>query len=71
MEHLFTVFIYEKDEYVADESIILCSIPPKFNCYRLIDMKLNYIPTHIALDRNNFIRNIKQSEFKKLKEQHE
>lgn len=45
LQVLNTVFVYEGEEWVADNSMLLTSNPPKYNCYRLSDKKHMYLET--------------------------
>lgn len=51
---LHSIFQLDGTEYIANESFILTSSPPQYNCYRLSDGKHRYV--FCAQVRSSFIR---------------
>lgn len=65
MQVLNRIFMYEGEEWAADESALLTSNPPKYSCYRLSDNKHMYIDT-MELGKYTVVRFIHPGELMEL-----
>lgn len=65
MQVLNRIFMYEGEEWAADECVLLTSNPPKYSCYRLSDKKHMYIDT-MELGKYTVVRFIHPGELMEL-----